>query len=413
MALQGTLKDFALPDILQLIGMQRKTGILTMESDEDAVTVQFFQGQVVGADTRLRKLEESLGSVLVRTGKINAGQLQEALIAQRQTLQRLGYVLVRCGALSEDDLREALRIQVCQIVYRLFRWRDGRYNFAPMDHLEYDRDLTIPVPAETLLMEAARMIDEWPIIEKRIRSGRVVFRTTELGRQYAEGLRAVETPGEGSNSFQSPTKEEAEILRLLDGRTAVEGIVDRSSCGEFDVYRTIYDLLQRSLIEERPSAESAHASKRATSGTVRERAALAVLGGIVIVTLATFGSNPFVPWRLAMARQQADDLREYASRGRLERIERAVHMFYLDTGTAPGDLEALAAGGYLDSRELLDPWGRTYGYRLAPEGYRLSGRDPANEPSPNLTLLHRFSPSQRMILEGPAYVGSAGGPVRP
>ena len=64
MALQGTLKDFALPDILQLIGIQRKTGILTMENDEDTVTVQFVQGNVVGADTS--PLDSS--SVIASTG---------------------------------------------------------------------------------------------------------------------------------------------------------------------------------------------------------------------------------------------------------------------------------------------------------------------------------------------------------
>jgi len=300
MALQGTLKDFALPDILQLIGMQRKTGILTMESDEDSVTVQFFQGKVVGADTRLRKLEESLGSVLVRTGKITAAQLEEALASQRQTLQRLGYVLVKSGALSEEELREALRTQICQIVYRLFRWRDGRYNFAPMDHLEYDRDLTIPVAAETLLMEAARMIDEWPIIERRIRSGGVVFRKTVAGREHARAGGGDEPQ---TTSLQDVPGDETEILGSLDGRTTVQEIVERSACGEFDVYRTLYDLLQRNLIEERPPAESTGTAKQAIPPGARERLALTVLCGVVLVTLVTLGSNPLVPWRLAAARR--------------------------------------------------------------------------------------------------------------
>ena len=43
MALSGTLKDFALPDIFQLIGMQRKTGLLTLESDRETVSVVFEQ----------------------------------------------------------------------------------------------------------------------------------------------------------------------------------------------------------------------------------------------------------------------------------------------------------------------------------------------------------------------------------
>ena len=38
MALKGTLRDFALPDIFQLIGMQRKTGLLTLENDRETIS---------------------------------------------------------------------------------------------------------------------------------------------------------------------------------------------------------------------------------------------------------------------------------------------------------------------------------------------------------------------------------------
>ena len=56
MALSGTLKDFALPDIFQLIGMQRKTGLLTLESDRETVSVIFEQGMVVHSDSTIRRL---------------------------------------------------------------------------------------------------------------------------------------------------------------------------------------------------------------------------------------------------------------------------------------------------------------------------------------------------------------------
>jgi hypothetical protein len=83
-ALQGTIKDFGLGEILQLIGIQRKTGILTLENSQDAVTVHFFQGQVVGADTRLRNLEDLLGGVLVRTGRITDVQLRKPCARRRR-----------------------------------------------------------------------------------------------------------------------------------------------------------------------------------------------------------------------------------------------------------------------------------------------------------------------------------------
>ena len=93
MALEGTLRDFSLADIFQLIGLQRKTGVLTLRSKEDTVTVTFLDGKVVGADSLDRRLENRLGSVLIRTGYLSQDQLNRALEIQKETLQRLGFMV--------------------------------------------------------------------------------------------------------------------------------------------------------------------------------------------------------------------------------------------------------------------------------------------------------------------------------
>ena len=94
----------------------------------------------------------------------------------KKTLQRLGFILVHYGIISIESLKQALQLQILQIVFRLFRWEDGDYHFSQETTIEYDRDYVVPVSAESILMEGARMIDEWPIIEKRIRSYDMVFR---------------------------------------------------------------------------------------------------------------------------------------------------------------------------------------------------------------------------------------------
>src|SRR5262245_41807410 len=261
MALEGTIKDFGLADILQLIGLQRKTGVLTLEGTTHTVTVKFLEGAVVGADTSDRNLEGLLGSVLVRTGRITDAQLREALRIQRSTLQRLGYILVKQDFVSGQDIEEALRVQVSQIVYRLFRWRSGKYQFAPMDHIEYDNEHFRPLSAETILMEGARMIDEWPILERKIKSPSMIFRQTAAGAAIdvpvASLLEAdidffqdvAEGTGKKKDSIQlSP--DERDVLHLVDGHASVQDIADLSALAEFDVYRMLYDLLNRNLIEE-------------------------------------------------------------------------------------------------------------------------------------------------------------------
>jgi hypothetical protein len=421
MALQGTIKDFGLADIFQLIGIQRKTGLLTLENDEDTVTVTFNEGQVAWADTRLRNLEDLLGSVLVRTGRITEGQLEQALQIQKKTLQRLGYILVDSEFISEEELAEALRIQVTQIVYRLFRWREGRYNFAPKDNIDTESEHFEPVSAETILMEGARMIDEWPIIERKIKSEKMVFRKTEAGANIEAPVESLveedihidffdgaktEKEGEGKEEDIRISPDEREILRMVDGKGNVQDIVDRSALGEFDTYRLLYELLTRNLIEEVKTTPTVTAQD--TAGAMSKlvsRLIPVVFAAFALLAVATLGSNPVTPWRLGAPDSSQDRLRSYASRIRLERIERVIRVFYLDTGAIPNRLELLSSNGYLAPADLLDPWGRPYAYQLAEGSFQIVGLDEDGNPGEDLTITRRLSATQRMMVDGSASAG--------
>ena len=416
MALQGTLKDFGLGDIFQLIGIQRKTGILSLSGPEDTVTVKFLEGQVVGADTKQRSVEELLGSVLVRTGRITEAQLREALRTQKQTLQRLGYVVVKSGMISEEDLIEALRVQSLQIIYRLFRWKDGEYSFGGVEDLEYDERHFIPISAETILMEGARMIDEWPIIERRIKTDRMVLRHTEAAEQLGLEVESIvdrdieidfgftdaaEKPEPPADEKQiTLSQEEREILNLIDGKRTVEEINDRSTLGEFDTYRILAELLTRNLVEEIkkipvPSVSGSRDRRLVDHMFMWTLDAIVLV--VVIAGLAGLRANSLAPWRVGPVVETAQQLRLHASQVRLEQLENAVQVFYLDAGTFPQSLDLLAVNRYVTEDDLVDPWGRIYGYRIARGGYQLYGWDADGELHPDLTVSHRFTGIQRML----------------
>ena len=70
------------------------SGIEVTDIHRDGKVYDVF---VWSSPDKRRSVEELLGNVLVRTGRITAAQLQEALRIQRRTLQRLGFVLVKSG----------------------------------------------------------------------------------------------------------------------------------------------------------------------------------------------------------------------------------------------------------------------------------------------------------------------------
>jgi len=419
-ALSGTIKDFGLGDIFQLIGIQRKTGILTLEEDGDAVTVKFLEGQVVGADTRSESVEDLLGAVLVRTGRITADQLGQALKLQKKTLQRLGFILVKNNFINEEELVEALRVQSLQIVYRLFRWRSGKYSFAGSEDLDYDQKHFVPISAETILMEGARMIDEWPLIERRIRSDDMIVRLSEAGKTLdLESVQATDTDLDIDFGFDQQPKdevpeaakeeaqdgieiseEERQVLRLVDGQRTVRGINDHVNMGEFDTYRLLAELVNRKLIEEvkrTNASEVGRAPRRLSEKALHVMFGLAMMV-FVAAALSTLATNSWTPWQVAIQDDATDTLHRLASRQRLERLETALEVYYLDTGRFPAGLAELTAGSYAGPADLLDPWGRPYGYAISSGGFRVAGFDADGNPDEELFVSHRFTGVQRMMM---------------
>jgi hypothetical protein len=269
MALEGTLRDFSLADIFQLIGIQRKTGILTLRSGEETATISFINGLVVAADTDNRKLENRLGHVLVKTHRITQKELDQALEIQKQTLQRLGMVFINKGFIKQEDLRESLKVQTQEIIYRLFRWIDGDYHFQQEPYIDYDQENFTPIGAESILMEGIRMLDEWPLIERVITSYDILLRKTPKGRsvqlkieQNFEALKdisfnslledvvssaSVESDG---TPISELTHEQEIILQIIDHPMQVQEIIDRSRLIEFETARALYDLIEQGYVEK-------------------------------------------------------------------------------------------------------------------------------------------------------------------
>src|SRR6267143_620154 len=133
MALSGTLKDFGIADILQLIGHQTKTGTLVLKSGNDEVDVLFVDGTVVFATQKARNKADLLGSLLLRAELITEEKLQEALTEQQRSLKRLGDVLVHQNYVEPERLSQVMRLQTTETLYKLFRWKTGTYEFTQED----------------------------------------------------------------------------------------------------------------------------------------------------------------------------------------------------------------------------------------------------------------------------------------
>ncbi len=405
MALEGTIKDFGLPDIFQLIGLQRKTGILTLKNEKEEVTVTFENGMVVSGDSTAKRLEDRLGNVLVKQGKLGKEKLDEALQTQKATLQRLGHVLTSNNYITDKDLKDALQVQVSQIVFKVFRWRDGEYHFMPTDEVEYDRDYMNPMSADFILMEGIRMVDEWPIIEKKIPSMDIVFRPVveasniEVSHEDEPGGLTDSKRAAPASGKVRLTAGEEQIFRRVDGSRTVQAIIDATGVSEFEACRTLFDLLNRNLITTVGRGAAREIELGATRGTASETPAyvaaalvlLLALGSVVVRRQAPFA----VVGRPSLLQDSYGLLLSGVVRTRLERLDRAVLAYQSMRGSLPATLEDVAQLGLVDPAFLKDPSARPFHYAHTEDGYLLSAVDDAGRPQAATIIERTVPPEQR------------------
>jgi uncharacterized protein DUF4388 len=393
MGLEGTLAEFSVTDILQVLGLQRKTGTLTVEGKDDTIVVSLLGGEVVSADTASHGLEESVGTLLVRSGRLTPEDLVRAREAQKDTQQGLAHLLVRQNLVSSEVLREALRLQIGRIIFAAFRWTEGRFRFHQEGVVDRLAPLLSPIPAETFLMDAVQFLDEWPKLERKIPSRDVVYRRA-TGLEDLHLVLSAEENGEGALVVSRP---EAEAWSWVDGTRPVGEILELAFLSDIDAYRGLADLQDRNLIVQ--------ARLRATTETQPDQRgpwisarAVGIWAVFLLVAALAVREAPRNPWNITLRplgqRRETADLLKAVSLGRLAAIERALRVYYDSSGQYPKRVEDLIASGVLTRDAITDPYGRPYRYILRPEvgKYSLYGRNAGGNIDLDLSFERSLAP---------------------
>lgn len=254
MAIEGQLSDVGLADIMQLLAVGRKTGCLTVTDRSSFGYIYMEEGRVIYANVLNRP--DRLGELLVRNQVIDRDELSRAMEQQaRQPGLRLGRILVDRDTITEEDLFRFITVQVEEAVYHLFAWERGAFHFEPDSRPDDTTGPHVSINAESLLLEGARRVDEWSMIEKKIPSLDLVFAREE--RTEPKEDQTDPEPGDQEGTEASPpeapgmaelTPDQKRLLGLVDGHRTVRDLVDESGLVEFDVAKSLFGLLQAGFI---------------------------------------------------------------------------------------------------------------------------------------------------------------------
>src|SRR5574341_1253079 len=393
MALKGTLKDFGIAEILQLIGQQAKSGVLHLEGRDEEIHIAMADGNVVRAEHVGRKTRERLGTRLVRAEILTQEKLEYALDLQKRSLRRLGDILVEVGFVSRQDLKEMTALQTTETVYRLFHWKSGTYEFVPGE-VEWDPDSVTPLRAESVLMEGFRQVDEWPMVRRKITSTAMTFeRLKELegegagdharrAKKHEEDVDAAfdamgsgeEHRHDGEHGGLGPN--EQRVFRLVQPGRTVEKITDLSRLGEFETCKGLLNLVNLGYLRGvaptgRATAVGTYAADWGSRiKSIALRVTATILIAAVIAGIAYWVDRRGLAWGEPTQGAELRDnaAQRFVARYQIQRLAGALEVFRVENGEYPDRLERLVASGIVSQRDLRHPWQQDYYYRRTADG---------------------------------------------
>jgi hypothetical protein len=239
LTIQGSLSEASLPELLASIGRSRETGVLNFHDMGRWKTIYFKEGQVVYATSNLQ--DDRLGEFLLKGGRITVRQFLEASKLIKPG-KRLGAVLVDEDIISSDELFVAINQHVLEIVYSLFEWSRGEYEFVMKD-LSAEGPVSLDLSTEKVILEGIRRLRDFTRVYAGVGSVDTVLRHTQAADSLVYKLELDE--------------DESQILALVNGRLKVEQVLTMSYLTNFETLRILYGLVAAGILE-RGGVEEAH-----------------------------------------------------------------------------------------------------------------------------------------------------------
>ena len=371
MALQGSLAGFGIAEILQLAGVQQKTGILHVECpDGNAARILMSGGRVMACERDGGARPVQLGQHLVGAGVVTREQLARALKAQKGSERRVGEELVEAGALTGELLTHFVLLQLRERLGEVFAWRQGNWRFEgkPRGFVP----VTGPaLSAEAALMDGMRMVEEWPLIRARINNHDVIYRVVKQPEEVESEADALERILDDAFSEFSLDDDDAagpgglgaherQVLALIDGSRTVHALVDQSRLGEFETCKALLTLLNGGYIEPvKVKRARLQPGQRTSPIALAGRIAvnLLVLGAIVAGFVFLPGARGDLE---SNTTEVAREARHRLRSNRIVAVTSALEAYRLEHGLYPPTLQDLLGGGFIAPSLLAASEGLDY-----------------------------------------------------
>jgi tetratricopeptide (TPR) repeat protein len=161
--MRGSLLEHSLPDVMRAIYTSRRTGELLLINDVTRRRVFFEMGRAIFASSNRKG--DRLGEFMVRRGELSRTTFELASSALTRG-RRFGRTLVEMGIIKEEQLAKAVRDQILTIIYSLFEWTTGEFEFVERAATNVPVDLRLNLSMADIILEGVRRIRDFAVVRR-------------------------------------------------------------------------------------------------------------------------------------------------------------------------------------------------------------------------------------------------------
>jgi hypothetical protein len=362
--MEGNLNSFKIEEILQLIAVQQKTGMLSAAANDKSAVLFFRDGKIISTRDRRTKTRDPFREYLTRYGCLGNEDITRITQIIAQSKLDMLDVLQSEGFFDEKQLGRHWRNHIQETLHDVLTWDQCTYKFVSSDDIVSGVKSLGEFSVEPLLMESMRRIDEFPAL---------------LQMFPAQGIKVIAN-GRTYEGEEPMTENEKTMLSVLKTARPMREILARGNMPTYDVYESLKMLREKGLIDiEEDLREGAVAESHFVGGKMirrtrrRRNPMLLVAASFVFFACVLVGvwqkSGP-----VALVARDGILRADAASRNRAEqRVRWMLETYKAEHGVYPETLADLVpsgiAGGSITARAAN--YGFEYRLTRSGSGYTL------------------------------------------
>ncbi len=233
MALQGTLKELPLLELLEIFSRYYRSGWLSVDTSYGHTDIYIETGRIIYAESEADR--EPLGKILLNRNLLTQEQLDKVLASQRLEGEQhrvLGEMLL--DIVPRKDIVEALADQLSEMVYLASCEVDGSFVYRVSGYDPPTSKIVVKLRIDEIVLRGMARVEDM----SHLAVGLLSFRQVPLLDDGALNLGELDLP-----------QDEWTVLSLIDGRRNLDEITLAGNLTRFRIARAIYNLLEKRLVE--------------------------------------------------------------------------------------------------------------------------------------------------------------------